>query len=241
MAEILRDDDWAEHDYLRLALRAHSLRALSSVIQSSDSWRQALASAKRNQLALENLENLTARWNWQPERITVLNALFEVTPNNRVLLAELMEFYRAKKKTADLTRLLETYLSDKNIKGDEAVAYAYYSMLSGLNASHATVRAKDCFEAEPDNTDARYVQVFSLTRQGRHAEASRILAETKGSTSEIVSTPLIQALVAAGMEDNDAALKALDEMDKAKALPEEVMLAEKVAASIRAKKRDATK
>ena len=236
MAEILRDDDWDEHDYLRLALRAHSLRALSNAVQSSDSWRQALASAKRNQLALENLENLTARWDWQPERIQVLNALFEVTPNNRVLLAELMEFYRGKKKTADLTRLLETYLAEKNIKGDESIAYAYYCMLTGLNASQATVRAKDNFEAEPDNTDARYVQAFSLARQGRHAEAARILAETKGSTSALVSTPLIHALVAAGMEDNNAAEKALGELDKLKALPEELMVAEKAAATLRTRK-----
>lgn len=237
MREVLKGNDWLEYEYLRHSLLAYCNRSLGDYVHAGEEWRIALAGAKRSQEPLENLVNLAARWTWPEERLQALNSLYTVTPNNRILLAELLEHYKSNKKTTDLVRLLDIYLAGKTLRGEEAIAYVYYSFLVGVNTSAATVLAQDCMESEPDNTDARGVQAFSLARQSRFEEANRILAETKESSSNLMSIALIQAMVCEGLNDVQGAKTAIDLIEVPALLPEERQLLDKLESKLKARKR----
>lgn len=227
LRELLRSTNWKNEEYLRSALLARVLRELDGQRQSQEAWRQALALADRDTARLQNLRALVTRWQWAPERLDTLNLIFARTPGDRVLLAELLENYRAARRTADLLRVLNLHLAGNPDPTDEAVAQAYYSLLLDTNLARAHVVARNAFEAAPADSARRMVYVFSLWKQRRAAEARPLLAEVKpGTVSDTVPIPLLRATILVQLGDADAARASLAQFNATAALPEEVALAD---------------
>jgi predicted Zn-dependent protease len=235
LRELLAATDWQAADYLRWALRARVARQLGEARQGQEAWRQSLALADRNPARLQNLRALVTRWQWTPERIETLNLIFERTPGDRRLLAELLDYYRGTRRTSELLRVLTTYLGGNSDASDDAVASAYYSLLLDSNMARAHVVARAAFEAAPADSARRMVYVFSLWKQRRAAEARPLLAEVKpGAVSDMVPIPLLRATILVQLGETEAARASLAQFNPAAALPEEVALAERLAAQLQA-------
>jgi tetratricopeptide (TPR) repeat protein len=233
LQELLRSANWQAADYLRWALRSRVARQLGDGRQSSESWRQALALADRDPTRLQDLRALATRWQWTPERIETLNRLFERTPGDRVLLAELREHYRTARRTAELQRVLGLFLAGNTDATDEAVALAYYSLLLDTNLARAHVVARHAFEAAPADTGRRMVYVFSLWKQRRAAEARPLLNEVaSAAVSDLVPVPLLRATIQVQLGDTVAARASLGQFNAAAALPEETALATRLAGQL---------
>lgn len=235
LRELLQATDWKAMDYLRWALRARVARQLGDGRESAEFWRQALALADLNVTRLQNLRALASQWQWNPERIETLNLIFELTPGDRVLLAELLDYYRAARRTPELLRVLSLYLAEHPETSDEAVAQAYYSLLLDTNLARAYVVARSAFEAAPADTGRRMVYVFSLWKQRRAAEARPLLNGVDGSAvSDLVPVPLLRAAIQVQLGEADAARASLARFNATGALPEEVALAAQLTAQLQA-------
>jgi len=235
LRELLASANWQNADYLRWALRARVDRQLGETQRSQDLWRQALALADRDVARLQDLRALATRWQWTPERIETLNLIFARTPGDRRLLAELLDYYHAARRTAELSRVLTLYLSVNPEATDDAVTSAYYSLLLDTNVARAHVVARDAFEAAPGDNSRRMVYVFSLWKQRRAAEARPLLADVKaGAVSETVPIPLLSATVLVQLGEADAARASLAQFNPVTALPEEIALADRLSGQLKA-------
>lgn len=235
LAELLRTTRWKEEDYLRTALLAHDARRRGDLRQSGEEWRQALALADRDPARLKNLRALVTEWKWPAERLETLNLSLERNPGDRVLLAELLQSYRAAGKTADLYRVLGLFAGTSTELTDEAVAQAYYGLLLELNLARAHVVARNAFAAAPGDPVRRMVYAFSLWKQHRAAEAMPLLnALGRLTRSDVVPLPLLQAAIEAEMGARDAARSSLlrFQEEQAGALPEEMALAARISARL---------
>jgi Flp pilus assembly protein TadD len=239
LQELLRSTSWKEQDYLRSALLAYVFRQHGDLEQSQEAWQQALALADQNTARLQDLRALAIQWKWAPERLETLNLVFEHNPDDRRLLAELLESYREAQRTPDLMRVLGLYiantsdLSDTPDTTDEAVAHAYYSLLLDANIAHANVVARTAFEAAPADIARRMVYIFSLWKQHRAAEAMPLLSAVKSeATSDLVPISLLRATILAQLGDTDAARASLGQFNAGSALPEEVALADRISTQL---------
>jgi len=235
LQELLRSTSWKDEDYLRAALLAYVFRQHGDLEQSQEEWQKALAIADQNMARLQDLRALVTQWKWAPERLETLNLIFERNPSDRILLAELLENYRETRRTPELMRVLGLYLANtsetSDISGttDEAVAHAYYSLLLDTNMAHAHVVASNAFAAAPANVVRRMVYVFSLWKQHRAAEAMPLLSSVKtDATADLVPISLLRAAIQAQLGVTDGARASLARFNAESALPEEVVLADRI-------------
>jgi cellulose synthase operon protein C len=227
---LLASGGWPTADYLRSALAARAARETRRPGESREAWLQALALAGRNPARLQNLRALADRWSWTPERIETVNLLFELQRTDRRLLSELLDHYRAARRTPDMLRVLGLYIGDQPGTGDEAVLHAYYSLLLDTSAARAEVTARTAWERAPADPLRRFVQACALLKQQRAAESLALL-ETLGEPVEasLKSAPLWRALALTQLGRTEAARLALVDFDRDTALPEEIALADKLA------------
>lgn len=225
----LRSGDWKGENYLRLALQSYASRMREETLQSRENWKQALASADRNPARLQNLQNLATHWNWTQERFETMNATFERTPTDRALLTELLKYYRETKRTAEMVRILTAYVSRTADNSPEALALAYYSLLTDTNLGRAQVLASKAFAATPNDVSTRVTHAFSLLKQRRAGEAQALLSEIKpGEVSELAPLSLLRAAVQAELGAFEEARSSLAGFDSSTGLPEEAALASKI-------------
>lgn len=230
---MLRATDWKTEDYLRLALLSYVARGRDDALQSRESWRQALVAAERDVARAQNLQALATQWNWPTERIETVNILYERLPTAKPLLTELVKHYREAKRTREIQRVLTIYVSRTGDATDEAVAQAYYSILTDTSVARAHVVAKTNFEATPTDVTRRLVHAFSLWKQKRAAEANALLTDIKGeATSELVPIALVRAAIQADMNLLEEAQASLKAFNTETALPEESALAGKISAQL---------
>jgi len=229
LGDLLRATDWKSDDYLRSALQAYVLRRQSALSQSDQAWRQAVAVADRNLARLQNLHALVSEWKWPGERLETLNLIFERNPGDVRVLAQLLHQYRETRRTADLQRVLSRYVGENTDTTDESVVLAYYNLLLDTNVARSLVAARNAFEVTPADPVRRAVYAFSLSKQRRAAEAVPVLAGLPaGATSDLVSIPLLRAVIQAQVGARDEARASLAQFNAASALPEESALAAKI-------------
>ncbi|MEO6568094.1 MAG: hypothetical protein ABIO94_04970 [Opitutaceae bacterium] len=227
----LRRADWkVENNYLRLALLAYASRAQNAALQSSDFWKQAIVSADRNLARAENLKSLATHWGWQAERVDAVKVIFERNPADKALLSELTKYYREAKRTRELINVLTAFVDRTSDSTDDAVALAYYSLISDTNLNRAHTLADKLVKSAPQDPTRRLIYALSLWRSRRTAEASTILNELKpDGISELIPIGLIRAAINADVGQGEEARNSLALFSRGTALPEEILLADKVA------------
>lgn len=225
---LLQDRNWQEGDYLRAALLAWTARQRGETRDSGEQWRQALAMAGGRPERLGDLRALASLWAWQPEELTALNRLFERQSSDRALLSELLAHYREARRTPELVRVLGVYLAENANARDEALRYAYYSLLLDSNLTRAHVLARQAFEATPTDGAGRAVYAFSLWKQRRTAEAVDLFSVENSAVAlhQPIPEALVRALVMMASGQSEAARTSLTRFDFTNALPEEAKLAE---------------
>jgi len=229
LAELLRTTRWGGEDHLRFAMSAYADRQRGRDLSSREFWRLAMATADRNTPRVQNLRALAARWQWAAERREAANIVFERNVTDRLMLDELLQDYRALRRTPDLVRVLGLYIANTGDTTDEAVALAYYSLLLDSNLARTHVVARNAFTAAPADTMRRLVYAFSLWKQNRSAEAVPLLVEVDNATpTGVVQVALLRAVILAQMGSTDQAAASLARFDEANALPEEIGLARKI-------------
>jgi hypothetical protein len=223
----LKADRWEQNDFLRLALLAYAQRNLSKDGDARGSWRAALAGAGNEDANLSILTEMCLRWSWTLERIELFSRIYQRDPLNEKVFAELSDHFTKAGQTAELARIYELRCSASPSDFEAKSRLAYFSLLTGSNLSRAHVIARETYDDSPKEPLRAKVYAFSLLKQGRPGDASRLLEPIADKReSGQAQTSLIKALVAMQLNDAKAAKDFLDRFDPTGVLPEETSLAE---------------
>lgn len=238
LADLLKKADWGNFQYLGSALSTYLRRQRDGADASRETWKQALVLADKDAASLQNLIRLVTLWSWEPERLEALGRLFEKNPKDRLVMVELLKHFRETQRTASILKVLSTHLSRVDGDADERADFAYYSLISDQNLAQAEVAAKQAYDIEPDNAKRGLVQVFSLWKKKRFAEAAALL-KTLPQNVRVENVP--RTLVAAAVEVETGSVQAarasLDAFDRKTALPEEIAVADQIAQRIAAREK----
>lgn len=167
--------NWGELDFLRLAMRARSLRELHSDLQSEVEWRAALRASTDKPHQLSALTRLAAQWGWQHETEELLWQIVQRHPGERWALTALNEMYMKSRDTRSLHKLF-TLLVDRN--PDDVVAknnFATVSFLLNLQVTKAHQFAREAYAKATNNAAFASTYAYSLYLQGRGAEGLALL------------------------------------------------------------------
>ena len=226
LARLVRSGDWLEREYLRLALLAFAIRA-EDPAGAREAWTHALTCARQETDGAARLESLAASWSWVAEQIEALNVLHQQAPVDRNRLTRLLDYYRARQRTADMIRVLRHWV-ERAPDSEEAVVYTYYCLLTNVETSRAMVAAKEALDAHPADPDRILLYAFALDRAGRSVEAGRLILSMPELPARTLSIPLISAVIWANTGNAAEASRAARRFDATQALPEESVLLRKI-------------
>jgi Uncharacterized enzyme of heme biosynthesis len=229
----LKNEQWPQHDFLRLALIAYAQRNLGRDADFMTTWRMIEASVGHRVADLRVLEELCERWGWASQRIDVLNRVIQREPTSTSLY-ELADYYRQQGQTAELARIYSLRVAAENPSNEDKSHFAYYSLLSNTNVSRAHTLAKQAYDASPDTPLQVKAYAFSLFKQSRFTDAARTIDKALNDSNAGVFA-LLRAAIAAEQGDTAEARQLLGTYQNDSALPEESALAESLAKSLAAK------
>jgi cellulose synthase operon protein C len=236
LADMLKKADWGTYQYLSSALLTYLRRQHDGAAASREQWKQTLIQADSGMTTLQNLLRLVSQWSWETERIETLDRLFERNPKDRLVLNELLRYYRENRRVPNILKILTTHLAAVDGDSDERADFAYYSFIANQNSVQAQGYAKQAYDVEPDNVKRALVQVFSLWKQRRYAEAATLLKSVPQNVSvENIPRALITAAVEAETAPPEIARTTLTSFNAKTALPEESALAEQISQRIAAR------
>lgn len=233
LKESLQTARWKGHDHLRYALLAFVERQQSRESRAAELWQQAFVAAGRELSRLRDLQSLTSHWNWLPERMAVLDRIFENESPNAGLPEELLGYYRSKARTSDLARLYWRYVERTNSNGSEAAWCVYYNLLCGMNVTSAQTLAERIHSIAPQDPHCRIAYAFSLWRQRRSVEAW-LFVQDLADRHELgdMQWQLVVAGVLIDLGRGEDARTRLVTFDRNRALPEEITMAEALSRKI---------
>ncbi len=229
----LRKGAWGEREHLRMALIAFVSRSRAEESGARSYWRTAMGSASGDPAKLAQLQSLAALWDWPAEKAEAGMRIYETNPGNTESFHELVAYYRANGRTAELVSLLNAYLSAHPRDDAQRCELAYYSMLSGLNITRAYVAAQEVYRAAPADPTRQLVYAFALWKQRRPQEAWELIGKVDSNEASIVPADLLRAAILADLERREDAATALENFDAKSALPEEAKIGVLVASKIR--------
>ena len=221
----LHGGNWGPNEPLRFALLAYVDRKESDAVAAREDWRLAVSSAGGDLRQLNNLIALATAWEWRDERMDALDRRFARDASDPAQLAELVEYYRAAGRTADMARVLGVFVDTQPATPAQQGAFAYYSMLCNQNLTRAYVVAQKSYQDAPDQPGLRAIYAFSLWKQQRYDEAWTLLDRAQAADGSIVPLPLLQAAVLADLKRAADAVQYLNGYERKDPLPEETSLA----------------
>ncbi len=226
LGQSLRSGAWGgSQEHLRLALLAFVGRQDGDLTASKNSWRAALATAGSDTTKLTALTTLAQAWEWRDEYFEAVDRRFARNAADTKALGELLQYYRAAGRTADMARVLSTHLQSQPGTPDQWSRFAYYSMLCNLNLSRAYVAAQKAYQAAPDQPGNRAIYAFALWKQRQFDAAWELLANAQPTGEGVAPRPLLEAMILADLQRAADASQRLKNYQAQDALPEEETLA----------------
>ncbi len=239
LGQSLRSGAWGgAQEHLRLALLAYVGRHDGDLSSAKNAWRAALATAGGDIAKLSALTTLAQTWDWRDEYFEAIDRRFARQSADTDTLAELLEYYRAAGRTADMARVLSTHLQSQPGTPDQWSRFAYYSMLCNLNLTRAYVAAQKAYQTAPEAPGNRAIYAFALWKQRQFDAAWDLLDDATAGPDGVAPRALLEAMILADLQRAADASQRLKNYEAQDALPEE----EGLAATLRRKlaERDST-
>jgi hypothetical protein len=218
---LVKDTNWGQFDYLRLAYLARALREQGDKNGFLAQWNLATTAAGKRAKGALDLAQIAAAWGWVDEVPDLLWKVSADSADAKWALARLYKHYTARSDTRGLWRVTARLIE---IMPDDDVAknnFAMYSLLLKNDVARADVIAHELYAKDPANPIFVSTYAFSLHRQGRSDEALQIMNSLKREQLEEPSTAAYYGVVLAAAGAPDAAREFLDLAENAKLLPEE--------------------
>ena len=229
----VQPQNWAELEFLRHAFLSRALRGQGLSDSAEAEWELALKDANSPQAtSLVILLRLAAEWHWQSETEDILWTIVNRFPGERWAAQTLTDALYAGGRTRSLMKLFsqesQRNPSDLSAKNNLAMT----AMLLDAPELKPNDLAREVYKASPTNATYVSTYAFSLFRQGKNAEALRVM---KTLTPRELQDPAIAGyygLILKATGDRARARAYLDWTAKATLLPEEKRLFDQAKAGL---------
>ena len=175
-----RNGAWGGDEHRRLAYQAYASRQArqsGSEAEFTSLWSSAEHQASDNPEREATLARLALRWNLPAEAERLWQRVVRNAPMRREALDALARIYR---ESNDLRRLLQVAKQLHESSPREADLTANYSRLALLiepSTEEAQRKAKEAYDAAPNNVNCAVTYAFALYGLGRTAEGLEILRQ----------------------------------------------------------------
>lgn len=228
LGDLLRAGAWGPiaPEVVDLTLAARTADSRSRPALRRSLWQEALAESHRSLAALRILHRLAIRWQWDTERVEVLQAIVSAFPRELTAHESLARELVATKDTARLQEALRQWMQadpgNRRLRNDWALLAMLREPSNQLDAAKET--AAELHRAEPTNPFFLTAHAFALMQLGQIEEALTLIDKLPPSERELPArAPYLAAIYAAG-DRSGAARQILDRLTSTPALPEEVAL-----------------
>ena len=229
LREIVRGADWADLEFLRLAIHARVLYETDGQRRRTEfhtMWESAKNSTRGNPNALMMLGRLVKGWGWKDEAAQAWWLAARNGTGNRAALKALFANYSAEKNTRELYRVARRVfeMEPANLIAKNNVAAL--ALLIGEDVDEAHRLAAELYTQTPAQSVFASTHALSLCKQKRAAEAVAVLKKLPPAA---FADPSIAACYGVALNDAGDAAAArpfLETADRAKAqlFPEEAAM-----------------
>jgi predicted Zn-dependent protease len=222
-----RSGVWGDFEYLRLAYQAYAAKQTrqSSADSEFDSlWHSAENAAADHPEREANLARLATKWNLPAEAKEVWKRVTKHAPLRREALDALFKIARA---ANDLPELLETAKQLHETSPRESLLTSNYARLILLlepDTEDAQQKAKEAYDAAPDDANCTVTYAFALYKAGRTPEGLEILKKLLPEQLEDPHVAVYMALLLIDNNQAEAAKEYIEDAQKGSLFPEEKKL-----------------
>jgi Flp pilus assembly protein TadD len=225
MQSLLADRNWAEVDFLRLALLSRAYREQKNDLAAQVNWHAALTLASGHQQPLATLVRLANAWGWDPEKEEAAWLLIQRFPGERWALELLERSYAAKGNTRGLQKVYSTRMANDAADVLAKNNFAAVSLLLGLRLPEAHQIAQEDYARFPQDAVIASTYAYSLYLQGRTKEGLKLLEKLPEDKLRLPAVATYYGVLLAGAGQPAKAKTYLEIADRSPLLPEEKALA----------------
>ena len=224
--------NWAELEFVRHAFLSRALRSQGLADSSKVEWEQALKAANGQKGSLVMLLRLAAAWNWQTEGEDILLTIVNRYPGEQWAMQSLSRAMYAGGRTRSLMQLFsqesKRVPSDLSMKNNLAMT----ALLLGAQELKPYDLARQVYQQSPTNASYVSTYAFSLYRQGKNAEALKVMKTLSPGELQNPSVAGYYGLILKATGDRAKARAYLAWTAKAQLLPEEKILFDQARAGL---------
>ncbi|PZR75150.1 MAG: hypothetical protein DLM73_06060 [Chthoniobacterales bacterium] len=232
LERVTRSADWQEHNFLRRAFLARSLREQDKKFPSEQEWMAAQKEASAQPSSLLVLAHTAAAWGWESETADLLWALTKIDETKLEALQTLYQHYIGKRDTSGLyrtlIRLVEVVPNDLVLQNN----LAQVSLLLGADLERARKIAAELPSKEPSNGSFLSTYAFSLFTKGDVKGALQVMDKLTADQLRDPSVAVYYGVVLAAAGQKEKAREHLLRASEANLLPEEKALVAKAESSL---------
>ena len=220
----LRDQKWAERDFLRLAMLSRALRGMGDADSAGINWNRAVRVASEKPDLLAALIGVAQKWGWKPEVEGLLWQVSKQFPEERWALQSLERDYF---ESGSTRKLLEVYSAMNRGNPKDLTAknnLAAVCMLLRTNLVQAHELVSDAYAKSPTNAAIVSTYAFSLHLRGRSPEGLALLGRLPETELQRPSLAAYYSFLLSVAGEADKARKYLALAQRAPLLPEEKAL-----------------
>lgn len=173
-----RSGAWGDAEYLRFAYQAFSSRQSRQSAGDAEFdalWRSAERNANEHPDRELNLARLAMRWNLPLEAEHLWQRIAKHPPLRREALDALSRIYRGKNDLKNLLPVAKQLHESSPREAPLAADYARLALLIEPNTEEAQRKAKEAYEAAPNDVNCAVTYAFALYGLGRTAQGLEIL------------------------------------------------------------------
>ena len=228
----IEKQNWAEMEFSRHAFLSLALRGQGLADSAKAEWELALQTASGQEARLDMLLRLAAQWRWQNETEEILWMIVNRYPANQGAVQALGQLLFTEGRTQSLMQLYnqETKLFPSSISIKNNLAMT--ALLLDAQEVKPYDLAREVYQASPTNASYVSTYAFSLYKQGKDAEALKVMKTLKPEELQNPSIAGYYGLVLKATGDHARAKAYLDWTAKAHLLPEEKKLFDQAKAAL---------
>ncbi|MEP6955870.1 MAG: hypothetical protein ABI883_03530, partial [Chthoniobacterales bacterium] len=169
---------WGDSDYLRLAYQAFSSRFLKQgggETEFDALWRAAERSASERPECEITLARLASRWGMPAEAERLWQRVVKHPPMRREALDSLFRIYRASDDLRHLLSIARQLHESSPREPGLAATYARFALLLEPNTEEAQRKAREAYDAAPEDVNCVVTYAFALYGLGRSAQGWEVL------------------------------------------------------------------
>jgi hypothetical protein len=224
MQSLLADRNWAESDFLRLALLSRALREQKNDLAAQINWHTAVTSVSGRRQPLAALVRMANAWGWDREKEEAAWLLLQRFPGERWALEMLDRLYAANGNTRGLQKVYSMQMKNDDSDVMAKNNFAAVSLLLGTQLPEAHQIAKEDYDRFPQNAVVVSTYAYSLHLQGRSQEGLKLLEKLPEDKLRMPAVATYYGVLLAAAGQPARAKEYLEIAGRSNLLPEEKTL-----------------